>query len=190
MRATSWPHNTADGDLSDTNEIQTLSLSGNDLSISGTGGNTVSLTAFLGSNLATDNLVQETETRTYDMNSQNLGFTNGKLGVGTNTPTSTLHTSGSFATAIRRTTVSTTFTDNDFTLITDNSVIETTITFPAANTCTGRIYIVRNIGGKDNLTNITYIKANGDVEDSYKIPNDKTSWFQSDGTDWHLINNF
>jgi len=39
-------HNTADGDLDATNEIQTLSISGNDLSISGAGGNTVTLPSF------------------------------------------------------------------------------------------------------------------------------------------------
>ena len=140
--------------------------------------------------LATDDLTQDAETRTYDMNSQNLGFTNGKVGIGTTTPSSTLHTSGSFATAIRRTTVSTTLTDNDFTLITDNDDYERTITFPAANTCTGRIYIVKNIGNKKNISNITYIKPDGNVEDNYEIPNNKISWFQSDGTDWHLINQF
>ena len=52
-------HTTADQDLSVTNEIQTLSISGSDLTISGTGGNTVSLPS---STETTTTLVQNTST--------------------------------------------------------------------------------------------------------------------------------
>lgn len=137
-----------------------------------------------GTNLATENLTQDNETRTYDMNSQNLGFTNGQVGIGTNTPTSTLQTSGSFAAAIRSTSVNTTLNENDFTLVmTAKNLI---ISLPAANSCTGRIYVLRNIGNGDNNTNINYLKENGDPED--KLSKDKTYWLQSDGANWHLIN--
>ncbi len=135
-------------------------------------------------NLATENLTQDNETRTYDLNNQNLGFTNGKVGVGTNTPTSTLQTSGSFATAIRTTSVNTTLNENDFTLI--MTVKDLIITLPAANSCTGRVYVLKNIGNGDNNTNINYLKGNGDPED--KLSKDDTYWLQSDGTNWHLIN--
>lgn len=134
-------------------------------------------------NLATENLTQDNETRTYDLNSQNIGFTNGKVGVGTNTPNSTLQTSGSFAAAIRTTSTNTNLTENDFTLImTAKNLI---ITLPAANSCTGRIYVLRNIGNGDNKTSINYLKGNGDPED--KLNKDDTYWLQSDGTNWHLL---
>ena len=41
-------------------------------------------------NLATDNLTQDAETRTYDMNGQDLNFTNGSFGVGTSNPAGVL----------------------------------------------------------------------------------------------------
>ena len=41
-------------------------------------------------NLATDNLTQDAEARTYDMNTQTLGFTNGSFGIGKNNPNSVL----------------------------------------------------------------------------------------------------
>ena len=120
--------NVNDADANPTNEIQTLSLAGRDLTISGTGGNTVTLPVLV--NLATDNLTQDAETRTYDMNSQNLGFTNGKIGIGNTTPNSTLQISGSFPTPIRSTAVNTTLGVDDHTLIT-TTVKDLIITLPS-----------------------------------------------------------
>lgn len=174
--------NVDDADANASNEIQVLSLVGRDLSISGIGGNTVTLPIL--TNLATDDLVQDPETRTYNMNSQNLGFTNGRIGIGNNTPNSTLQLSGSFSAPIRSTAVNTTLGNNDFTLI--MTVKDLIISLPAANTCIGRIYVLRNIGNGDNVTNINFLKENGDPEN--KLDKDKTFWLQSDGTNWHLLN--
>jgi len=118
------------------------------------------------------------------MNTENLGFINGKVGVGTATPNSTLQIAGSVSSAIRSTSVSTTLDENDFTLI--MTMKDLIITLPAANSCVGRIYVLRNIGNGDNNTNIDYLKENGDTEDQLK--KDTTYWLQSDGTNWHLIN--
>src|SRR5690606_34255381 len=71
---------------------------------------------------------------------------NNRLGIGTNTPTSNLHTSGSFSTNIR--TVDTAIAeilDNDHTIILEAGV--TQVNLPDANTCTGRIYVLKNITG-------------------------------------------
>lgn len=173
--------NVNDADPDPANEIQTLSLTGIDLSISG--GNTVSLTPLIDTNLATDNLTQDPETRVYDMNSQGLGFTNGQVGIGNSTPNSTLQISGSVSTPIRTTNVNTALGNNDFTLVT--TAKDLIISLPAANTCIGRIYVIKNYGGGDNNTNIPYLKGNGDPDT--KIDNDKVTWLQSDGSNWQLI---
>jgi hypothetical protein len=47
------------------------------------------------SNLATKNLTQDAETRTYDMNNQDLNFTNGSFGINIVNPTATLDVEGS-----------------------------------------------------------------------------------------------
>jgi len=174
--------NVNDADADASNEIQTLSLSGNDLTISG--GNTITLTPLIDINLAKDDLTQDPETRTYDMNTQNLGFTNGNVGIGNTTPNSTLQISGSISSPIRSTAINTTLGPNDFTLITTEK--DLIITLPAPNICPGRIYVIKNFGGGDNQTNINYIKANGDPDT--KIDNDRTMWIQSDGVNWQLIN--
>ena len=52
------------------------------------------------------------------MNSQNLGITNGQVGIGNATPNSTLQIAGSVSTAIRTTNVNTALGSSDFTLVT------------------------------------------------------------------------
>ena len=137
-----------------------------------------------GVNLATQNLTQDSETRTYNINGQNLGLTNGKVGIGNNTPNSTLQVSGSVSMAIRTTTVNTTLGDNDYTLVMTTTK-DLIITLPAASSCPGRMYILKNMGNGDNFTNIDYLKENGDPEN--KLTKDRIIWLQSDGTNWHQL---
>lgn len=136
-----------------------------------------------GVNLATQNLTQDLETRTYDINGQNLGLTNGNVGVGTSTPNSVLQVSGSVSMPIRATSTNTTLGNNDYTLV--MNARDLVITLPAASSCTGRIYILKNISNGDNTTSLNYLKENGDPDD--KLGKDRIIWLQSDGTNWHQI---
>lgn len=140
--------------------------------------------ASAGVNLATQNLTQDSETRTYDINGQNLGLTNGKVGIGNSTPNSTLQVSGSVSMPIRTTAVNTTLGDNDYTLVMTTTK-DLLITLPAASSCTGRIYILKNMGNGDNFTNIDFLKENGDPEN--KLTKDRIIWLQSDGVNWHQL---
>ncbi|WP_289042538.1 hypothetical protein, partial [uncultured Zobellia sp.] len=86
-------HNSADNDLSETNEIQTLSISGNDLSISGTGGNTVTLPSISGTQGSL--FFADASGNPTENNSQLFwDATNGRLGVGTNEPDNKFQVTG------------------------------------------------------------------------------------------------
>ncbi|WP_221898693.1 hypothetical protein [Robiginitalea sp. SC105] len=128
-------------------------------------------------------MVQDAEARTYNQNGQSLGFTNGQVGVGTATPTSTLSVAGSFSTGIRSTNVNTTLTASDFTLVMYS--LGLTINLPAASTCAGRIYILKNLSGGENFTSLNYIAENGSADN--KLKKDKVYWLQSDGVNWQQI---
>jgi hypothetical protein len=83
-------HTAADLDLSATNEIQTLSISGNDLTISGTGGNTVSLptisetTTTLAQNTTTGVITYTNEASTTQTANTVGTETDNSIAVGTN----------------------------------------------------------------------------------------------------------
>ncbi|CAM4176686.1 DUF2716 domain-containing protein [Zobellia roscoffensis] len=86
-------HNSADNDLSETNEIQTLSVSGNDLSISGAGGNTVTLPSISGTEGSV--FFADASGNPTENNSQLFwDDTENRLGVGTATPENKLDVSG------------------------------------------------------------------------------------------------
>ena len=99
-------------------------------------------------------------------------------------PTSSLHVSGSIAAPIRRTAISTTLDDNDYTIIMTGKNL--TITLPAASNSPGRLYILKNISTGDNKTSIKYICNKGFLQNGLK--KNKAIWLQSDGTDWQQIN--
>ncbi|MBT8222263.1 MAG: collagen-like protein, partial [Eudoraea sp.] len=135
-------------------------------------------------NLALDNLVQDSETRTYDINNQKLGFTNGSIGVRTTSPSSALHLAGAIALPIRSISANTALDDNDHTIILTAKNL--TITLPSAASCPGRLYIIKNISSGKCQSNTNYINNIGGVDN--KLNKGKIYWLQSDGTNWQQLN--
>ncbi|MFS4466552.1 hypothetical protein [Maribacter sp. 2210JD10-5] len=177
------PDGLADGDDVDdddndaSNEIQTLSVTDNELTISGTGGNTITLPT----NDDADWYQATTTNAATDIN-QNI-FTNGNIGVGTNDPTSTVAISGSFATGILRTTGSLTLNNTHHTIILGGNH---TITLPTASSCTGRMYIIKNTSSTATTIS-TYVDQKG--SNTTSVDEESIIWLQSDGMEWQLINN-
>lgn len=109
--------------------------------------------------------------------------TNVRVGINTGAlANSTLQNNGSLSTSTVATTGNLTLTESHFTIIMGGNH---TITLPTANTCTGRIYVIKNptsntpsISSYKNLSgaNVTALTANSIL------------WLQSDGANWQRIN--
>ncbi|MBD0778479.1 hypothetical protein HPE56_11795 [Maribacter sp. ANRC-HE7] len=104
--------------------------------------------------------------------------------VGINTgqlANSTLEVNGSVATAITSPSSSLTLDETHHTLIiTSNS----SVTLPAANSCEGRTYIIKNTyGSAVSISN--YLDNTG--TNANKIPSNSAIQIQSDGSSWHSI---
>ncbi|ADY28444.1 hypothetical protein Celly_0609 [Cellulophaga lytica DSM 7489] len=115
------------------------------------------------------------------------------VGIGITSPNSTLHTGGSLATAIDDASGIIALGETQHTIIiTGNS----TITLPAANTCQGRIYIIKN---PDTLAipaspdySVTFTPGSSYLDsmgnnNPISLPAGITK-LQSDGTNWQQIN--
>ena len=105
----------------------------------------------------------------------------GNMGVGTTNANSRLETAGSFATAIDFTTADLTLTGNHHTIIIGGLH---NITLPNANTCKGRIYVIKNpfllprtISNYYDLLGIL----------SAVVLGQDVLWLQSDGANWQRI---
>lgn len=95
---------------------------------------------------------------------------------------STLQVGGSVSTAIIRTSGNLILTEEHYTvIITGNS----DITLPDADSCTGRIYIIKNLTNLEIPISAYKTLTNGNSE---RIPPQKIRWIQSDGTDWQRVN--
>lgn len=112
----------------------------------------------------------------------------GLNGFGKSTPVSTLETGGSFGSPVTAITTNTTLNVSHSTLICDTSAGSITLTLPAANTCTGRIYNIK----KKVVANNLVIDPNGaeliDLAATLTLTAalDKRI-IQSDGTQWWVI---
>ncbi len=104
--------------------------------------------------------------------------------VGINTgqvANSTLQVNGSVSTAVNTTTSNLTLNETHHTVLVNSN---STITLPAANTCSGRIYIIKN-------SNNTAINSSSYLNEANistgSIPANSTIQVQSNGTAWNLI---
>mgnify|MGYP001593664978 CR=1 FL=1 len=84
-------------------------------------------------------------------------FLNGNVGVGTATPTSRLHTFGSFGMKVRSVSTNS-VAGNEAVISVDASGGDVTITLPTATTITDRTYYIKKI---DSTTNTVFVQAFG-----------------------------
>lgn len=110
-----------------------------------------------------------------------------RVGIMTNgaVANSVLQVGGSLSLPIRTVTGSTTLTESDYTLILKSGTYTGTgVTLPYANTCKGRIYILKNISGANISISIFYNRTG---VGSAVLTNGRIYSIQSDGTDFHQI---
>lgn len=108
-------------------------------------------------------------------------FDQGNVGIGTTNPLSKLQVNGSFAAATRSTNNGTTLDPSDFFILITGGAAAT-IVLPPANTCQGRIYIIKNITSVAWSTSISYINNTGGT--AATIPATSKLQLISDGTNW------
>jgi hypothetical protein len=119
------------------------------------------------------------------MRMQGTGLNNSvRVGINTNgvVANSVLQVGGSLSLPIRSVTANVTLADTDYTVVLKAGA--GTVTLPAANTCKGRIYVVKNISGVA-ISITSFIARTGATISNLVIS--RTYTFQSDGTDWQEI---
>lgn len=82
-------------------------------------------------------------------------LTNGSVGIGTTTPTSSVHTNGSIASNATVITATYTATATDNTIICNNAATNITITLPDPTTCLGREYNISRYAGSTGTIKVT-----------------------------------
>tara|TARA_R110002050_G_scaffold45796_2_gene108166 strand:+ start:2813 stop:4249 length:1437 start_codon:yes stop_codon:yes gene_type:complete len=105
--------------------------------------------------------------------------------VGVNTGSlanSTLQVNGSLSTAITTAGSNLSLNESHHTVVINSNI---SITLPAANGATGRVYVLKNIT-QQTLTVGSYINELGDI--TTELTPKTVIWLQSDGTQWQLIN--
>lgn len=108
------------------------------------------------------------------------------VGIGTASPTSTFDVNGSVSKSI---TELTTGTGNfNLTEVHHTIIVKTSrnIILPLANSCNGRIYVIKNVSG--GTISCTTYKDEFDTNTS-DINNNTLVWLQSDGVNWQLLIN-
>ncbi len=98
--------------------------------------------------------------------------------------TSTVHVGGSLATGITTKTANYTLTISDYTVIFDG--VSLTATLPAANTCSGRIYVLVNRNATTLTTSISFETLTSGVT-STTVTAASSVGLQSNGTSWYQI---
>lgn len=108
----------------------------------------------------------------------------GRVGVGTATPNSTLQVAGSLALPITALSTATTLDATHYTVLCNGTF---TVTLPAASTCAGRIYNVKNVG-----TGTITVDGNAsetiDGATTYALSTQyQTLTLQCDGSNWFIL---
>jgi hypothetical protein len=108
----------------------------------------------------------------------------GNVGVGTSSPTSTLSVGGSLTLAVRNGNTAYTLTSADHIVI-HNGSSPRTWTLPAANTCTGRVYKLVNIGTgsaaitlSQSVTTATGTTTTLNIATTFEIVSDGSNWIK------------
>lgn len=125
-----------------------------------------------------------------DTNTLFVDAANNRVGVGTSSPTSSLHVVGSVTKSHTTKTANYTMTESDYTVLCDTSAGGFTISLPAASGCSGRIYVVKKITGNSGTNNIT-IDPNGsetiDGSTTYTLQCRSSVMIQSNGANWWIL---
>lgn len=79
----------------------------------------------------------------------------------------------------------TTLDGDDYSIIYGGTITGNSVVLPAANTCSGRVYLIIN-HSSSSVTISSYITANGTT--STAVANGLNLQIMSDGTNWHRIN--
>ena len=116
----------------------------------------------------------------------------GYLGIGTSTPTSYLHVSGSFATTVTTVTSSTTLDITHSTVVCNNGATAITLTLPAASSSTtagtgnaGRIYRIKK--NSSSTGNVTISGTIDGVANLVLSGTNVSATLMSDGTAWYTL---
>jgi hypothetical protein len=110
-----------------------------------------------------------------------------RLGVGTNTPASTLSSQGSLSLPIRTFGAgSTTLTESDYTII-KTATGTTNIRLPNAGTCAGRIYVIKKSAGGTLNIDTSGGEIDGEDELIFNNASRASCVVQSDGNNWYVI---
>lgn len=122
----------------------------------------------------------------------NVSKTNGFIGINTTTMNSPLSIYGAISKSIITVSSNTTLNATHYTVLCDTTILNITITLPPANSCNGRMYIIKNIVAGSNIVSVNGNGANIDnsnipyqIVNSYGVLNYNT--FQSDGANWWIV---
>jgi trimeric autotransporter adhesin len=113
----------------------------------------------------------------------------GNLGLGTAAPNSTLHTNGSFSTAVASVSSNTTLTEANSLVLVNAGGSDRTITLPTASGITGRIYTIKKVDSGSKK--VVVDGRNSETIDGAATFNLTSQWdyvtIQSDGSNWMII---